>query len=194
MSEQNSTVIAPEDLIVLSETMVDLSLSIKQKKAELKKLSVTYKGISERVKEHMKTEQLKYIGCKGMQIHTYSRLREAPMDEQFIHKGLKEFYIKSNMGSQVTQATEKAAVFLCKRKKEKVDAKEVWTITLRALTDRKRSNRKRDHETMVDTEVSKTHHIQSKSQSRTSINESQSSEDHDYARRCTLINKQRVAL
>jgi hypothetical protein len=117
-------------LRALVQTMIDLQPLIKEKKDDLKKLNKAYKTVQERVKNHMKDSDLRFIDMPSHQVHTYSRIRAPAMNTEFISDGLKEYFLENNIKRG---AHEKAAAFLTERRKDKVGGSEVWSITMRAL-------------------------------------------------------------
>jgi hypothetical protein len=142
--------ISSEQLHDMVDSMVSLHTLLKEKKEEVKKINATYKSISERVKAHMIVNELKFIDLRGFQVHTYSRKREAAMNEDFLNGGLQAFFEQENIPVDAGMASSRAASYLLKRKKDKVDGTNVWTMTLRDISKKKVRLNKRKVERLVE--------------------------------------------
>jgi hypothetical protein len=144
------------ELRVMVETLVELHTKIKAKSAEVKTLNVSYKALSQTIKDHMRLNALTYIDMKGHQVHTYARVRPPAVDEDFLVAGLEDFFKSTKMKMNYTTMAANASAHLLKRKKEKVGGTEVWTMTMRNVDRAKAKQakkRKRNHDLVEDDAV-----------------------------------------
>ena len=136
-----------EELHKMISSMIAISELQRGKKEEVKKVNAVYKAMADRVKDHMVQHKLQYVDLEGHQVHTYSRVRESPMNAEFITDGLADFLrdTKFKNFSNHKEIAEQAAAYLVTRKKDKIDGSATWTTTLRNIS-KKRTSAKRARE------------------------------------------------
>ena len=144
-----------EALQQMISTMISLSALLNEKKGDVKKVNNVYKQMAEKVKRHMVANKLKYVDLEGHQVHTYSRVRESPMNSDFISDGLTDFFTDTKIKSFTNprHIAAQAAAYLVARKKDKIDGKETWTTTLRNISKKRmKAKQQRENERLVDDE------------------------------------------
>jgi hypothetical protein len=140
-SNTESVSIKPTELSSVISSMISLHTIIKEKRLELKKVNEAYKAISVRAKEHMRSTDIQYIDMGGHQIQTYKRERESPMNADFIVDGCKQFFKSHNLQSLAETPdvfSRLITEFLFKLKKDKHNATEIWTITIRNIKQKQK--------------------------------------------------------
>lgn len=119
-----------EELRQLVGSMIQLNELLRKKRAEIKAIRDTYKAMTERVKEHSRENEIKFIRMNNSQVHVYEQVREPTITKNFLLESLSEFF--SNAGGN-QQLAEAATAHVMADKKAKKGGKSTWTLTMRKL-------------------------------------------------------------
>lgn len=123
------------DFRQMCQSMADINEKLKVKRAELKKLNISYKLVSGNVHDEMKRKEVTNVSIGDKDVAIYKRVRESPMNKDFIEHGLVAYFADNPtiLSSAVTVSVigNEIASYLVQRKKDKVDGKDVESITMR---------------------------------------------------------------